>query len=182
MARISISIPDTLMTKLEPIKDGINISQLCREALERRVAAFERAAGHEALDLEGLVKRLRDERAGEESNFEDLGKDNAGRWLNTVSYLELKNVAENPSSSNMSKYKLPRAAFQTMKQDMAQASVSFEGAQAVAYKTAWLDYVRSVWVQVVNQIESSNHNQNGGAQIESSNHSQTVEAQPESAS
>ena len=159
MPRISISIPDQLMAKLEPIKDGINISQLCREALERRVAAFERAAGHESLDFEGLVKRLRDERSTEESKFEDLGKDNAGRWLNAVSYLELKNVADKPSSSNLPKYKLPSAAFQTMKQDMAEANVSCEGGQAIAYKTAWLDYVRSVWAQVVDQIESPSNGQ-----------------------
>ena len=164
MSRISISIPDQLMAKLEPIKDGINISQLCREALERRVAAFERAAGHEALDLDGLVKRLRDERSTEESKFEDLGKENAGRWLNAVSFLELKNVADNPSSSNLPKYKLPRAAFQIMKQDMAEANASCEGGQAIAYKTAWLDYVRSVWAQVVDQLDTSNHGQTNEAQ------------------
>ncbi len=168
MARISISIPDKLMAKLEPIKDGINISQLCRETLERRVAAFERASGHDTLDLDGLVRRLRDERSIEACKFEALGTTNAGCWLNTVSYLELKNIAENPNSSNMFKYKLPRAAFKIMKQDMAEANVSCEGGQAVAYKTAWLDYVRSVWGQVVDQIEDSNH-------------SQTVEAKPEEA-
>ena len=166
MSRISISIPNELMAKLEPIKDGINISQLCREALERRVYAFERAAGHEALDLDGLVKRLRDERSMEESKFEDLGKDNAGRWLGVVSYLELKNVAEIPSSSNLPKYKLPSAAFKTMKQDMAEANVSCEGGQAVAYKTAWLDYVRSVWARVGNQIEGLNQSQPVEAQLE----------------
>ena len=159
MARISISIPDKLMAKLEPIKDGINISQLCREALERRVTAFERAAGHESLDLDGLVQRLRDERSTEESRFEDLGKNNAERWLNTVSYLELKNIAEKNSFTNMAKYNLPRIAFKTMKKDMAEADVGYEGGQAVAYKTAWLDYVRSVWVRVVDQIEGSNHTQ-----------------------
>ena len=172
MSRISISIPEQLMAKLEPIKDGINISQLCREALERRVAAFERAAGHEALDLDGLVKRLQYERSTEESKFEDLGKDNAGRWLNAVSFLELKNVADNPSSSNLPKYKLPRAAFQIMKQDMAEANVSCEGGQAIAYKTAWLDYVRSVWAQVVDRIESSDQGQTVEGQIEA----QTAEA------
>jgi len=168
MTRISISIPDKLMAKLEPMKDGINVSQLCREALERRVAASERASRHDDLDLDGLVKRLRDERPIEEFKFEDLGKDNAGSWLNAVSFLELKNVAENPSSSNMPKYKLPRTAFQTMKQDMAEANVSCEDGQAVAYKTAWLDYVRSVWVLVEEQIEGSQHSETAEAQLEES--------------
>jgi len=166
MARISISIPDKLMAKLEPIKDGINISQLCREALEHRVAAFERAARHDTVDLDRLVKRLRDERSSEETKFEDLGKDNAGRWMNTVSYLELRNIAENSNSSKMSKYKLPRAAFQTMKQDMAEADASCEGGQAVAYKTAWLDFVRSVWAQVVDQVGDQKEIPANGHQVE----------------
>ena len=154
------------MAKLEPIKDAINISQLCREALERRVAAFERASGYEDLDLDGLVKRLRDERSSEASKFEDLGKDNAGRWLNTVSLLELKNVAENPSSSNMPKYKLPPTAFKYMKQDMVEAKVSCENGQALAYKTAWLEYVRSVWTQVEDRTEDSKTSQPAEAQPE----------------
>ena len=166
MARISISIPDKLMAKLEPIKDSINVSQLCREALERRVAAFERAAGHDALDLDGLVQRLQEERSLEGSKFENLGKRNAGRWLNTVSYLELKNIGGNLTTSNMSKYKLPRAAFQIMKQDMAEANVSCEGGHAVAYKTAWLDYVRSVCAQVVDRLEKPNHKQPVEPQLE----------------
>ena len=166
MTRISISIPDKLMAKLEPMKDGINVSQLCREALERRVAAFERASGYEDLDLDGLVKRLRDERSSEASKFEDLGKDNAGRWLNSVSFLELKEVAENPSSPNMPRYKLPHTAFEIMKQDMVEAKVSCENGQALAYKTAWLDYVRSVWAQVEDWKEDSQHSQPAEVELE----------------
>lgn len=166
MARISISIPDKLMAKLEPIKDGINISQLCREAIERRVATFERASAHSALDLDGLVQRLREEKSSEESKFEDPGKINAENWLNTVSFLELKNVAENPNSSNMYKYMLPRAAFKIMKQDMAKANVDCEGGHAFAYKTAWLDTVRSVWAQVEDQIEESKQSEPAEEQLE----------------
>ena len=168
MADISVTIPDKLVAQLERIKDDINISQVCRESLEHSVDAFERAAGHDLLDFDGLVQRFRDLRPIEESKFEDLGKDNAGGWLNAVSFLELKNVAENPSSSNMPKYKLPRAAFQTMKQDMAEVNVSCEDGQAVAYKTAWLDYVRSVWVLVEEQIEGSQHSEAAEAHLEES--------------
>ena len=81
MPKITVSVSNELMAKLDPLKDRINISQVCREALERRIASFENTAGHETLDLEGLVQRLRDERSIEESKFEDLGKGNAERWL-----------------------------------------------------------------------------------------------------
>ncbi len=40
--RIGIDIPDELMRRLEPLKSQLNVSQLCREAIEARVAQFER--------------------------------------------------------------------------------------------------------------------------------------------
>ena len=153
MNKISISIPDKLMARLDPIKPAINISQFCREALEHRVEEFEKGNGSDAPGVDHLVNRFRHEQTTDESKFQDLGKDDAGRWLNTISYPELKNILENPNSSNMSKYKLPRAAFEVMKQGMAEANVSCAGGHAVAYKTAWLNQVRSVWDLIPDQTE-----------------------------
>ena len=155
MARISISIPDGLLARLEPVKESINISQLCREALERRIMTFERAAvqsGHE-LDTDRLVERLREERDVDGGKFEELGKSNAAAWMSIASYLEFKVVADDRRSTNMRSYKLPRAAFATMKQHMENLNASLDGAQAIAYKTAWLDSVRAVWSQIVDQLE-----------------------------
>ncbi len=157
MGRISISLPDSLIAKLEPIKDGINISQLCREALEQRVEAHQRASNREGqeLNLDALVQRLRGERELFGGKFEELGKNNAATWLSTASYLEIQSVAERGDSEGMPKYKLPRAAFNTMKQDMQEMTLSCDGSQAVVYKTAWLDYVKAVWSDIVEQLEGT---------------------------
>ena len=157
MGRISISLPDSLMAKLEPIKTGVNISQLCREALEQRVAAYERAVklnGND-LDLDALVHRLREERDLFGGKFEQFGKNNAAAWLTTASYLEIQNVANHNHSGGMHKYKLPRTAFSAMKQDMQGEKLSCEGPQSVVYKTAWLDYVKAVWSDIVDRLEES---------------------------
>lgn len=157
MGRISISLPNNLIAKLEPIKDRINVSRLCREALELRVAAYERAASHDGnnLDFDALVHRLRSERDLFGGKFEQLGKNNAATWLATASYLEIQSIASHNHSDGMHRYKLPRGAFNVMKQDMQEESLSCEGIQAVVYKTAWLDYVKSVWSEVVDRIEES---------------------------
>ena len=157
MGRISISLPDSLIAKLEPIKDGINISQLCREALEQRVAAYQRAANRsgQELDLDALVLRLRGERDLFGGKFEQLGKDNAANWLSTASYLEIQAIAEHAHSGGMHKYKLPRSAFNAMKHDMQEMKLSCDGAQALVYKTAWLDYVKTVWSDIVDRLEGS---------------------------
>ena len=52
----------------------------------------------------------------------------------------------------MHKYKLPLAAFNVMKEDMSQVNLTCDGPQAVVYKTAWLDYVRTVWSAIIDQI------------------------------
>ncbi len=155
MGRISISVPDSLMAELESIKDGINISQLCREALEQRVAVYERAASRTGndLDLDALVHRLRGERDLFGGKFEQLGKNNAATWLAAAPYLEIQNIAAHNYSDGMHKYKLPRVAFKVMKQDMQEEKLSCDGTQAVVYKTAWLDYVKAVWSEVVDRIE-----------------------------
>lgn len=164
MARISISLPDSLMKKLEPIKDRINVSQLCREALEQRVAAFERAGNHNGqnLDLGTLVHRLREERDLFGGKFEQLGKNNAAGWLITASYLEIHNIATHNYSGGMYEYKLPYSAFDTMKQDMQGVRLSCDGPQAVVYKTAWLDYVKAIWSEVVDRIGETGVGQAGG--------------------
>ena len=161
MARVSISIPNKLMTRLEPIKDEINISQLCHEAIEQRVAAFERASNGDgnALDLDSLVQRLRQERELFESNSEQLGKDNAAAWMSSASYPEVKAVTDYQGPANMRSYRLPRAAFKGTKHDMEKAQLDCEGPHIAAYKTAWLDYVKTVWAQVVDRVEPAGRNE-----------------------
>ena len=44
MARTTISLPDSLVKRLEPHKRQINMSQICAIALENRVAYEERLA------------------------------------------------------------------------------------------------------------------------------------------
>ena len=155
MARISISLPAELMARLDPIKNRINISQLCREALERRVSAFERAAKNDGIELEvdELVTRFQEEIVQEEGRFERLGQENAASWLGTAAYREFRSVVEARNISDMQNYRLPRAAFKTMKGDMGAATSTCDGRQAKEYKTAWLDFVRTVWTQVAVQLE-----------------------------
>ena len=157
MSRISVSLPDELTSRLEPFKEKVNVSQVCREALERRVAAFEMAAEQgDDLDAGAMIARLREEREMLEGRFQEMGGRNAASWLDTVSYIELKGVAENHGSSPIEAYKLPRSAFKIMKRDAQQAHVSCDGLSASVYKSAWLDYVRVVWSRVIDQAEQEN--------------------------
>ena len=65
----------------------------------------------------------------------------------------------------MENYRLPRTAFRMMKNDMEEAGAECDGIHAVVYKTAWLDYVTSVWSQVVSAMDENNHADPEGAII-----------------
>lgn len=146
MARIRVDLPDEIMEKLERVKHRINISQVCREALDRRMAGIGEKG--EGLDIENLIPRLREEKAQVEGKWEELGRRNAVIWLDGASYLELKAVTTDESSTAIDRYKLPPSAFRLMRLDTKEAQGSCRGHHAVAYKTAWLHYVRKVWQQV----------------------------------
>lgn len=164
MPRISVTVPDELTARLEPVKDSVSVSQVCRDALERRITAVERAAKNKRddLDVADLVERLRDEREQMEGKFEQLGRNNAAAWIGKSSYLELKSVAENHDGSSIEDYMLPRAAFRAMKRDMEAAKADCEGVPAALYKGAWLGYVKQVWGEIADQIgagSGSNHSE-----------------------
>ena len=63
-------------------------------------------------------------------------------------------MTESNGAMRMETYRLPSSSFKTMKHDMEKERVSVEGPQAVTYKTAWLGQVRTVWTQVIEQLES----------------------------
>ena len=150
MARISISIPDELAERLEPLKDHLNISQVCREALERRIITFEEAADlpEDESGLQSLATRFREEHQLDEEKMAGFGRRNAASWLRVASYEELKHVIDAGESSRKRGHKFPHSAFRIMKRELRRANGGLEGSAAAAYKTAWGDYVNAVWVQV----------------------------------
>ena len=61
MARTTISLPDELVSRMEPLRDRMNVSEICGRALETRVSAYEAitAALSEEQVMEKLIDRLR---------------------------------------------------------------------------------------------------------------------------
>jgi hypothetical protein len=150
MKRLSITLPEELVARIEPFKDRINVSQVCREALERRVTASEEARGlnGSGIDMDGVVTRLREERSAVEGKWEALGAINASTWVSAASYLELKSVLECQGTGDLAGYRLPSGAYKIMKRDMGQVGSGWERLIAAAYKTAWLDALKEVWARI----------------------------------
>ena len=57
--RIGVNIPEDLYQRLKPLKETVNISQVCREAIEAYVNDYERALSrNEADGMDDVVDRL----------------------------------------------------------------------------------------------------------------------------
>ena len=147
MARISVYIPDEIMEKLDGMKHRINISEVCREALDWRMATI--GEWVEGLDTENLIPRLREEGAQVKGRWEELGRRNAAIWLDGASYPQVQEFAVSEPFSNMADFQLPRSAYLLMRLDIKESTENPRGDLEVAYKTAWLHHVSEVWQRLV---------------------------------
>lgn len=84
--RIGINVPNELLKRLEPLKPELNISQVCREALEAKAASYERMRASlddpSAQQAVGRVwEREKEFRAVIEMDWEQLGYEDAVAWV-----------------------------------------------------------------------------------------------------
>lgn len=87
--RLGISIPNELHSRLEPLKQYINVSQICREAIEERIRCYERAlASRSDQDIALALQQVWEEelkmRAIVEVDWGMLGCGDAKSWVNAA--------------------------------------------------------------------------------------------------
>ena len=84
--RIGINIPNELHRRLKPLKEYINISQICREAIEERTRCYEKAlASRRDQDVVKAIERVWEEerklRSVIEVDWGALGCEDAKSWV-----------------------------------------------------------------------------------------------------
>ena len=85
IVRIGVNIPNDLYRRMEPIKHTINISQVCREAIEAHVEEYEQARARlESDDIDETVDRLCREEERLTVDWEELGWADAKVWVEAV--------------------------------------------------------------------------------------------------
>ena len=84
--RLGINIPNELHRRLEPLKQYINVSQICRDAIEDRIACYEKAlANWSDQDIVSAMERVWKEememRDIVDVDWERLGLKDAKQWV-----------------------------------------------------------------------------------------------------
>ena len=79
--RLGINIPSSLYKRMDPIKQRVNISQICRNAIEEWVSAYERSMEKvKQGGIEEVVDELRRAWKPYEVDWQAIGREDARIW------------------------------------------------------------------------------------------------------
>ncbi len=86
--RIGINVPNELLKRVKTLQPDVNVSQVCREAIEQLAARQERVTDWLASD--GSIERVLEfaeshEQLYREPDWERYGLDDAREWVSTIS-------------------------------------------------------------------------------------------------
>lgn len=161
--RVTIAVPESLFARLQPIKNQLNISAICQEALE--IVVTNEELKHQAAQQEGLVERLRNEKKVLLNQIRQEGFELGVRSTSTLSYKEFQHFERVRSLSDsfdedildylwtfLDTHGYPQVA-RTRDPDLAHL-LDVSSQSRVLFVQGWLDGVLSVWDQVKAQVES----------------------------
>ena len=163
LARLNLTIPDSLYQRLERLRDRVNVSKVCATALEKELAMLEGTLTTLDPKLQRLVTRLQpvqsrrerwDERGREDgetwaiehASLDELRRahdewDNYGEWEEDWDQIDESNLPSLPAS-----FDLDEALRKWLVED---AEVGQEGGMKVgdnrAYLAGWFDAVGHLW-------------------------------------
>lgn len=146
MPRLNITVPDDLYEALEKWRDRLNISKICQEAIAREVAKLEDLP-RQAVELEALVERLRQEKAHVEKFYFAQGVTDGIAWARGASYVELQRCGESGRLEQPARDDRAKAlehALRRYRQDPAFDEQT--------YLEGWRAGVREVWRRVKDKV------------------------------
>lgn len=91
--RITITIPDSLHTRLQTVKENLNVSALCQQAIEYAIS-MEEIKMTALTKKEKVIQRLRLERQKSEEQWFDSGKNDGLEAADNLSYEYFEQLCE----------------------------------------------------------------------------------------
>ena len=165
--RIGLNIPDELLTRLEPLKPSINVSQICREAIEAYADYYERASMMIEVDRTfHEAERIWHQEESRTVDWEELGYADAKAWVEKAELEDLENLFHNlgvarrknrepfipfwryiPGTKDFGHRRGEHSEWFIWQTELDEAVNPYTSAER-EYTKAWLAYVTAVWQQV----------------------------------
>ena len=173
--RIGINVPNDLLRRMKPLKGVANTSQICRDAIEAWVEAYERTM-FEAREngAEAAAARLSGEHAEHTVDWAGLGREDARSWVKRASVDDFDNLFHNlkvlEREGRSPRVWIIAGIFEGVKTfwnrqgehrewfyrqyELDEGTNSYERAES-EYTRGWFGYVTAVWQMAQGQIAAS---------------------------
>ncbi|MBP0002579.1 MAG: hypothetical protein J7642_02460 [Cyanobacteria bacterium SBC] len=167
--RVTIAMPDALFERLQPVKQHLNISAVCQEALE--MAIFHQELKIQATEQENLVERLQAEKSILLRKVQQEGFELGIRSSSKLSYKDFRHFERvAPVAAQVDEDVLEYLwTFLDLKEypeqsrvhdpDFAQLLES-DPQSRIVFANGWLDGVLMVWKTIKEQVDPSQYQPN----------------------
>lgn len=142
--RITITIPNDLHKRLQAVKDSLNVSGICQEAINLAVR-IEEIKNEEPPNMDTLIKRLRLEKEKEIAESREAGITDGKQDAMELSYAEFRSLELHSKSGLM-----PDDLYGWLEHTRLQyIEIDYD---KNAYLEGWAQGVLNVWEQAKNQL------------------------------
>jgi hypothetical protein len=161
--RLTIAVPESLYDRLQNVKQEINISGVCQEALEMAVTLKELTIDSD--DRETLIERLRLERKGVLNQIKEQGFKFGQKSAHNLSYQDFqrleqrKDITANLDAADfedmwefLNSHK-PQAEMGLDQDGLCSLLVISEHNKSTFVK-GWIEGVLSIWNDIKNQVNA----------------------------
>lgn len=173
--RLGINIPNSLIEQFKPLKDTYNLSQICREAIKKRIESYEKAKRQSVDDgMEVVADRLWQEYHKKTVlDWEALGRDDARTWVQLATLEDFEALLHNvaihskkggdlspfllyrriPGTKRFEDHQPEHEDWFTRQCELDEESNPYIWAKTEYYH-GWFAYVTAVWQMVKDRITS----------------------------
>ena len=161
--RVTISVPDTLLERLQPVKRRFNISAICQEALEMAITYEELKT--QAREQDNLVERLRAEKSVLLNKVRQEGFELGMRSSSKLSYEDFNHFERvSPLAASLDEDVLGYLwTFLDVKEYPQQARthdpdfahlLEVDPQSRIIFAQSWLEGVLSIWQTIKAQVDA----------------------------
>ena len=167
MPQITIYVPQDLADALDRQREGLNVSQVCAQALRKEIGMGDVAADADAdgddrapVDAtQAIIERLRVQkrRSLEHADEVERARTRAEGWLKRAHYKQIKHFGELEPPADAERFYTESFRLMEREEEVTrewgrQRTRDGLGFSAPVYRRAWHDHVRDFWQRIKDQI------------------------------
>ena len=138
--RITVTISDSLYKRLQQVKNSLNVSGVCQQAIEIAVS-IEEIKRKDIPNMEKLIERLQLEKQQDVESWKQTGVNDGKEDAMELSYEEFKNLEASESISD-----------ELLEWIQSRRIEYLENVDRDAYLKGWLEGALTVWDEVKQRI------------------------------